>query len=274
MSDFSKLLQKAKSDVRYCLEIWTELLEDLLADRIKYVFAKGSSMKQWETPIDYVPILSDVDIHIMLNDGAPLLKNSESAFPTAINISQKYEKLFFSRNPNNLHMPRVQIVLLNKLVEEPIYVPPRLNDVWSLIGEPEMKQAVPIEKIRQIDLTRLLEDEPFLNILPGNIFDRVGLDFWVIIRRMNWRVSPAPIRLLTQLINEHPQEVWSWNRTKIVSKLEEQGFSNISHSYTQFYIKGWQLFNSHFTDNSIFREIIMNGYGVLRDCLEAVREYM
>ncbi|MFX1533564.1 MAG: hypothetical protein ACFFDI_04950, partial [Promethearchaeota archaeon] len=206
-------------------------------------------------------------------DGEPLLKNSEIAFPTAINISQKYEKLFFSRNPDNLHMPRVQIVLLNTLVEEPMYVPPRFNDIWSLIGEPEVKQAVPsIEKIRQIDLTRLLEDEPFLTMLPRNVFDRVGLDFWVIIRRMNWRVSPAPIRLLTQLINEHPQEVWSWNRTKIVSKLEEKGFSNISHSYTQFYIKGWQLFNTHFTKNSAFREIVINGYRVLRDCLEAVRD--
>ncbi|MFX1533565.1 MAG: hypothetical protein ACFFDI_04955, partial [Promethearchaeota archaeon] len=62
MNDLFKLLEKAKNDVHYSLEIWTELLEELLADRIKYVFAKGSSVKKWDTPIDYVPILSDVDI--------------------------------------------------------------------------------------------------------------------------------------------------------------------------------------------------------------------
>ncbi|MHA2065893.1 MAG: hypothetical protein ACXABY_16100, partial [Candidatus Thorarchaeota archaeon] len=62
MTDFALLHKKARHDIRMCLQAWIEILHDELGERIDYVYSKGSSMKNWDSPIDYVPVLSDVDI--------------------------------------------------------------------------------------------------------------------------------------------------------------------------------------------------------------------
>ena len=48
------------------------LLEFVKADNLEGVYAKGSSLKPWDSPLDYVPELSDVDVQVLLKDDSPL----------------------------------------------------------------------------------------------------------------------------------------------------------------------------------------------------------
>src|SRR5687768_9127389 len=48
------------------------LLERLPREQIVGLYAKGSAVKPWDAPIDYVPELSDVDLHVLVHDPARL----------------------------------------------------------------------------------------------------------------------------------------------------------------------------------------------------------
>ncbi len=271
MIDFDTLLKEAKDDVRIAIEVWTDILQELLGKKLRKAFAKGSALKNWDTPIDYVPQLSDVDIHILLTDGINLFDDSAHAFNKAIKISREYEKLFFERNKKPLHLPRTQIVVLNKLLEDPSYVPPRSKDVHMMIGEPLEISFVSKEVIREIDRQHLLELEPFVETLPLSVIDRSSLDYWTFLRRINWRVSPCPVRLLTQ-ISEDPLDIWSWNRTRIIHELNRHGYSDIADYYQAFYQEGWQLFLSQMQNTEIYRNILLNGYYVLKGSIKAIQK--
>ncbi|MFX0093420.1 MAG: hypothetical protein ACFFBD_16835, partial [Candidatus Hodarchaeota archaeon] len=69
---FNRLLEDAKIDVNFSIEVWTELLEKHYDNKIKCAYAKGSALKNWETYVDYVPILSDLDMHILFKEGTTL----------------------------------------------------------------------------------------------------------------------------------------------------------------------------------------------------------
>ena len=49
-----------RREVDACIDIWTEVLEERYPIGIKYAYEKGSCVKRWNSPIDYVPLLSDV----------------------------------------------------------------------------------------------------------------------------------------------------------------------------------------------------------------------
>ena len=55
----------------------SHLVTDNFGNELKYAYTKGSGIKPWDTPIDYVPILSDIDIHFMLTEGCPYLPKNQ-----------------------------------------------------------------------------------------------------------------------------------------------------------------------------------------------------
>ena len=269
MVDFIELQKQARLDIEVSLETWTSILREIFGDRIRYAYAKGSSVKPWDSTIDYVPEISDVDIHFRFKEFEDMIFTGDP-FTQAMEISLAYEQKFQKKHPNALHLPRSQLNLLDILMENVEYVPPRLEDVRILIGNPKQIPPPSVNVIRSLDLTNLQELGPILKNLPMSVVDRAGHDFWTIIRRMTWRVSPSPVRLLTQ---EHsdPLEVWSWNRTTIVNELNNQGLDEIASAYTGFYESGWKLYLSDFKDNFAYREIITNGYRVLRLCFDEIK---
>jgi hypothetical protein len=115
-------------------------------------------------------------------------------------------------------------------------------------------------------MERIIEEREYIFESARRIFDRTGLDFWAVIRVMTWKVSPSPIRLLTQ---NHPDpiDVWSWNRTKILSALKHEWFEKLAKHFHGFYDAGWRLFLSGFKDLAAFRETAVNGYYVLWETL-------
>ncbi|MHA2160720.1 MAG: hypothetical protein ACXABE_17630, partial [Candidatus Thorarchaeota archaeon] len=186
-------------------------------------------------------------------------------FETALKLSKRCEEEFIQRRPDHFHVPRMQIIETRFLRKNLKYTPPRLQDIQLLYGEPQLLELPSSGDIRTGDLEKIIEEKEFLDDMPRTIFDRTGLDFWSVIRRMCWRVSPTPVRILTQS-NPDPIDVWSWNRTKIHRRLLDKGYDKIAEHYFGFYDSGWRLYLSEFKDLNEFRETTMHGYYVLQEC--------
>ena len=271
MEQFVKFLVQAKTDIDHSLEIWKNLLINEFNENIKYVYAKGSAVKPWDSPLDYVPILSDLDIHIKLSNKYEIFQNVPDPIAKSLGISENYEYNFKKLYPNSLHLPRTQLVTINHLESLPDYVPPRLSDIRIVYGEPLFPITPQPSRVREIDYNHLIKIKEILENLPMSLIDRSGLDYWVLIRKINWLVSPTPIRLLTQIIDIPPLEIWSWNRTKIISELENNGFEKLIQNYKEFYLKGWEAFLTRHQKNQTLRQIIYHGYKVLHSSLQILQ---
>jgi len=271
MGGISSRFQELKRDVDVCLETWSGVIRESLGSRAIYAFAKGSAVKNWDTFMDYVPLVSDVDIHLKIADDAEFFPG-EGAFEWAMGLSSRYEDGFREANPDNLHVPRTQLVILNEIQKQDDYVPPMPREVRTMFGEPSVRQPQPPEVIRRIDLERLREDGKMLGDLHRSVLDRTGLDLWVTIRQhLCWRVSPSPYRMLSQIFPD-PLEVWSWNRSKVYSELLRRAFGEIANPYMSYYRSGWELFDSGMTSYPALREMVGLGYRVVLASLEAAEE--
>ncbi len=271
MPDWSNLQKRARSDVHVAFDAWVTVLSEELGNRIQHAYAKGSALKTWDSPIDYVPTLSDIDIHIMLDDANPLFSGTSESFEEALNLSKRYEDEFLIQHPENLHIPRSQIMTINRLESTLQYVPPRKQDLHVLMGDIPEPDFPTDTAIRRIDKQNLMDYDNFIESLPRRLFDRTGFDYWTIVRELVWRVSPCPVRLLSQIADD-PLDVWSWNRTRIEEELRSNGYNEISDHYRDFYINGWNLFLSVFTSSEAYRNCISGGYYTLVKCREEVKK--
>jgi hypothetical protein len=257
-------LKKVKCEVNSCIDKWKTIFEDHFDEKIEYAYAKGSGIKVWDSPIDYVPSLSDVDIHVKLRKNAGLFNTPDKAFDEAVEISGRYEEMFLEENPNPVHVPRTQIVMLDRALEDPDFLLPMdPDDIHVMIGKPELRRIKEEEKIRATDYKLLMRLESLLHSLPFRAIDKIGLDYWYLIHTLAWNVSPTPVRLLTQIVRK-PEEVWGWNRTAICRKLEEQGFTEVSRRYKEYYLSGWEMFYTNFRDSQVMRDVIIKAYRVLK----------
>ena len=267
---WSGLREEIRKDIDCCLTIWSRIFEEIFEDQIEYAYVKGSSIKLWDSPIDYVPILSDVDVHVKLNSGEELIDNSKISFDKALEISKQYEEMFNAERPTNKHLPRMQIINIDRLVNLPDidYVPPRMKDVQVIYGNPKRHPFPTTDRIRKIDAERTVNQKEFINSLHNRIWDRSGLDYWGVFRcgGIGWRVSPAPYRLVSQT-HMDPLEVWGLNRTKICEELGNREYNTIERVYSEFYETCWTIYLSDFKDNNAFREMITLGYNILQSCL-------
>lgn len=268
--DYDTYLSRARKDLEVSLNIWKTILMEILGERIQLLFAKGSAIKPWDSPIDYVPILGDLDIHILLYDNESIFKDYGNPNETALDISIQYERRFTQECPNYLHLPRSQIVHLNELLTMEDYVQPRPQDIRILHGEPKAISLTNPRRIKEIDLKRLLETKKLLKNLPMKLFDKSGLDYWVLIRRMNWQISPAPFRLLSQVLDIDPLEIWGWNRTEVTHRLEGRGYNKIANHYNNYYLEGWNAFLSKDMITKSYRQVIYHGFKVLSEILKEI----
>jgi len=269
MPNWKIMMRKAKEDVLGAVEVWKDVLQETFGSRLEYAYAKGSALKDWDSPVDYVPVISDVDIHIMLTDSNPLFPNTSQGFASSIEVSRIFEERFMEMKSEFLHIPRSQVVHINPILDDPSFILPQVSDVHVMVGTPTDSRVPADEEVRTNDYNELLELSNYLSDLPRQAFDRVGLDFWALLRRMCWRVSPTPVRLLTQDL-PHPLEVWKWNRTRVLKELRDREFVFIADSYRKYYETGWNLFLSGFAGFVEIRETVVHGYAVLQGCYDAV----
>jgi hypothetical protein len=256
----------AREDVKACFTAWKDILSEE-GREIEYAYAKGSAIKKWDSPIDYVPEISDVDIHVFTRNDEGFL-NPPNDFADAMYISEQYETRFQEIKPDAFHMPRSQIMRIKRMQElMERYCPPRISDVQILFGNPQQEEIPDTDTIRRQDLENLEELYNYVEPVPRQVFDRAGHDLWYIIRSMTWRVSPSPVRILSQT-HDDPIDLWTWNRTKIEKELRNQDYETIADSYTGFYMSGWDLFLSDFKSGSAYRDVVTHGYNLLKQCVD------
>ncbi|MBD3207084.1 hypothetical protein GF319_12180, partial [Candidatus Bathyarchaeota archaeon] len=224
-------LRNARLDVEAAIEVWTDITSNHL-ENLEYAYIKGSATKFWQTPIDYVPILSDIDLHIKTLDDKPLFPSTKEGFLSSLKITALYEKLFKSLRSGYLHIPRPQIVTMENL--DPRWIPEDKEKIKVLYGEVKPGESRTCEDIRDEDYQSLKELGPVLASLPMMLIDRIGMDYYRIIRSICWRVSPSPIRLLSQ--TEDPEYVWGLNRTQVHRELENAGYADTAEYYKEYYL--------------------------------------
>ena len=88
-----------------------QLLALIPADEIRGLYLKGSSVKAWESPLDYVPEVSDVDIHVWFRDDNSWRRHLDTV-PQALKIQAGVEACFKDRIARPIHHPRLQLIVM------------------------------------------------------------------------------------------------------------------------------------------------------------------
>ncbi len=271
MADYSSLHKRARHDIRVCIQAWSETLRNQLGGRIACMFAKGSAVKRWDSPIDYVPVISDVDIDLILSDEDDRLVTSSDPLTVARALSRQHEETFARLEPAPLHHPRTHMRVINSLMREEWYVPPQPDEIRPVIGSlPELPEPPP-ERVRYVDRWRLEQEEGYLRDLPDRLASATGTDLLYLILDLAGHVALTPFRLLTQ-VQADPVAVWRLNRSRVLDELENEGMGIVANHYLAFYERGWDLFLSGLKDHETARDMAIEGYQVLRTCLSELGE--
>lgn len=223
---------------------WVEVLVGTVRGGVRAIHLKGSAVKPWDSPIDYVPGLSDVDIHVTLTDDT-----AEAALDDleiALRVNRAVLEAYRRRVPDALHVPRPQLVLADRLTRDPNVLPSPAGTVETLWGETypayhltAEEQAVQRSRDRD-ELTRP-DHLAFVDALPLRAIDRLGDRLVPLLGELNWRVSPVAPRVL-EVLGAPYAEAWGMNRTSLVAELRARSVGPLAAAYESYYLAGWRLF--------------------------------
>ncbi|MEZ4502452.1 MAG: hypothetical protein R3C39_07495 [Dehalococcoidia bacterium] len=251
---------------------WVEVLRGRFGDALTAVYFKGSARKPWDSPIDYVPSLSDVDLHVRLASDADIeaLDDLDAALDLAATALRAYR----AHVPNPLHVPKPQLNLLNVLERDPLYAPSPPETVATLHGP--SYEAHPLDEearrsYRELDRAGLVRHVEFVQDLPMRVLDRPGALLLRIVDELNWRISPIAPRVLSMLGTPF-EEAWSMNRTRLVATLEERGHADLAHAYAGYYRAGWRLFLEGFESGAAI-EAVRRGVDALTQGARLAEEH-
>ncbi len=235
------------------------------------IYFKGSAQKEWTTPVDYVPELSDVDIHVLFSSAGAVAEYLGS-LAQAIEVQAAVEAAFLSAVPAPLHTPRLQLLVLNSVLNDEDFIQTPLKGITILYGR-ECPEGEPLaaEKVRALDAKRLRGEEAFLARFPLQIIDKSARYNLAAMRTLAWRVSPTAPRVLS-VLGRPFNEVWTANRTRLLTLLEERGEAELARQYGWFYLSGWDYFLSGYTDHAAARRSIAAGAEVLRRGVELAKQ--
>jgi hypothetical protein len=240
------------------------ILEVIPRVALRDVFFKGSAFKVWDDLVDYVPELSDVDIHVWFEDD----DGFDKTFPTleaALEFSAKAEAQFFATCPKPLHVPRVQLFALNWLLTYESFVSNPAGNPHSHFGlEYPSGQNPDPDVIRAIDSKSLLEEAEHLNVIkPERMVDKHSKDFRAILCDLGERIGPLASRALS-VLGSSSEEAWGGhNRSSLLLKLEAQGQHDLVSSIRGFYWNAWTYFLSQDRDGNAARSAIRHAANAL-----------
>ena len=262
-----------QNEIGYRTEAFVEvLLEEIPKSEIEGVYFKGSAQKEWESPLDYVPEISDVDIHILFSNDSSIERYLRS-MDKATHIQSKVEERYFSKAPKPVHIPRPQLIILNSLQRDEDYIPSPKSAVTVMYGkdypEPDYSN---VEKIRFSDCKRLISEEEFISRFPLQIVDRPARYLWEALRTLVWHVSPSGPRVI-HILGIPTEKAWGSNRTRIVSLLRETGEHQFAEDYARFYLSGWQYFLSKYSDTDAGRSTVISGIRALNKAVEIAKSW-
>jgi len=262
-----------KVEIGHMLDAFTEaLLATIPPERIRGTYAKGSALKDWQSPLDYVPEISDVDIHILLADEADLdryIGTMEQAMAVTAAVEDAYRR----RVPEPLHVPRPQLMSLAPLQLMKDYLPSPVKMVTVLYGEDyHAADYSRVDAIRAADCRRMLAEEATLAALPMQVVDRPAQYMLRSLGAISWHVSPAAPRVL-DMLGTPPEEAWSINRSRAVELLAELGEDRLLEDFSSFYLEGWEFILSRYEDSAAGRRSLIAGARAIARGIEVARDY-
>lgn len=230
--------------------------ERIPASVVRGVYFKGSASKVWQAPCDYVPELSDLDLHIWLHEDATAeyeARFQDTSFGLA--FAEAAEKAFLRRVPTPLHVPRPQVLLLNGAM--------RGAGRWSrshaqvLRGEP----SPGTEATAHEDREALLQVSAQAATLGLDLMDKLGPQLWTVLRAVGWRVSPLPARLL----GAAGAGAWVWEqpRSALLPELRQRGFGEVADALEMYYAYAWAAFSLGWRDPAPMRAAVHAALGAL-----------
>lgn len=236
---------RLRAETRAMAEAWAEVLVELLPPAaLRAVHFKGSALKAWDSPIDYVPGLSDVDIHVTLATEADVARLDD--LDSALRVNHAVLGAYRRRVPAPLHVPKPQLVIANQLERDASILPSPAATVETLWGEAYREYALTedeqaAQRARDRDELRHPAHLEFTKALPLRAIDRIGDRIVPLLGELNWRVSPVAPRVL-EVAGVSYAEAWSLNRTRLVAALRERALVTLADCYQAYYLAGWRLF--------------------------------
>jgi hypothetical protein len=238
------------------------VLEQVPATELAGIYLKGSAHKRWDSPLDYVPEISDVDVHILFRDGGSIARRLGTP-EAAMAVQTRIEEGYALRIEHPIHTPRPQLVVLNPLLQDPDYSPSPAGTVDTLWGEPCPSATYDEQREQAVARKRLLADAAILDALPLRVVDKPGRYLLAVIRDLTWRTGPSGPRMLL-LFGMPAAQVWSLNRTGVIQALEDLGALDFARAYRDYYLSAWACFLSGYADSAAARSAVLAGANTLR----------
>lgn len=243
------------------------LLQRVPPSEIATVYFKGSAQKEWDSPLDYVPELSDVDVHVLFDDDEAEAKYLGSP-EQALELQAAAEAAYFAGVPDPVHVPRPQLLVLNNVAGAEDFVPTPRAAITVLHGREYAEDAPPeLDKVKALDAKRLSGQAEYIKRFPMHAVDKPATYLREALRGIVWRVSPTAPRVL-YLLGAPFADAWTANRTGVVALLEDLGERGFAARYSQFYLSGWDYFLSGYGDHDAGRRALLAGIDVLRRAVE------
>lgn len=127
--------EQLRHEVRCMVESFVETLHEKIPnDRIRAIYLKGSARKRWDTPIDYVPEASDLDLHLWFHED-DAWREHIGTVQQAVAIQQAVESRYRAKVSQPTHTPRPQLIVLNDLMNLLGYMHSPRSTVEILFGE-------------------------------------------------------------------------------------------------------------------------------------------
>jgi hypothetical protein len=195
------------------------LLERVPPAEVAGIYFKGSAQKRWDSPLDYVPELSDVDVHVLF-DGDEAVAKYLGSPEQALELQAAAEAAYFAKVPRPVHVPRPQLLVLNSIISEPDFVQTPAEAITVLYGG-DYPAGAPLEldKVKTLDAKRLSGEAEYIARFPMHAVDKPAKYLREALRGMVWRVSPTAPRAL-HLLGVPFAEAWTANRTRVVALLK------------------------------------------------------
>ena len=249
------------------------LLDRIPKDEIRAIYLKGSAKKRWDTPIDYVPEASDLDIHLWFHDDdweQSLFSDIDQAIAVQLDIGARYRRKCLQP----IHIPRPQIMIMNTLLRRPGYMHSPPDSASVLFGNdyPVVEYSA-TEEIKRNKCHDLLNFADILERYPYRVFDRPDKHLAELLRDLSFRVSPVgPI--LLQLAGGDPMTVWSMNRTRVTRALEDIGEGSLATDYVGYFLARWRWFLSSGDDLDALRDAVRTALKVLERSESVANAYL
>jgi len=244
------------------------LFQNVPKKDVDTIYFKGSASKKWESVIDYVPNVSDVDLHVRLRSYSSY--NKLLCIENSLKFVKSVEKEFFKLNPKHYHMPRLEMNIYSFVKDKLDYLPTPKTSVKIIYGTTPYDYILPDrKKLLKRAREQIFGTEKFLNKLPMRTMDKDSSSLLGYIKDMCRQITNVVPNTLT-ILGLSYDDSWKDNRTTIYNHLLRLGKKALAKNFADFYYYAWQYELTYDADNC--RKSITSGYYVFEECMAIAKK--